>query len=200
MDLLAFFPQPSQPLPVLQHLVLGQLKVTGKLLSSFSTALTTLELHNCEVVDFDGVRKDKLGSLNLERSYVQLHRSYVTALTQLTFLGLAYSTWEEPHSDPLKVFHGWPRLQVLQCTRCNLFDHTTEVHVGPATRLQVTYIRPGMACSELSIADDNLHGDLIPQCRKYHQHRMCILPCQLAVVQHSNGCRSRLEFRVCGVP
>lgn len=144
MYALASFPKPSQPLPVLQHLVLEQLKITGKLLSSCSTALVTLELRRCEVVDFDGVPTDKLRSLNSKHSRVQLPRSCIIALTQLTFLGLAHSTWQGPAADRFKVFHGWPSLQVLQCNACNLFDHNTEVHVGPAAHLHNAYVRTGM--------------------------------------------------------
>lgn len=115
----ATFPKPSQPLPVLQHLVLERLRVTWKLLGSCSRALVTLELQSCAVLDIHGVQTGKLLRLNLEHSHVELHRSYITALTQLTFLGLAKSTWQvdgQPLTDPFKVFCGWPCLQVLQAT------------------------------------------------------------------------------------
>ena len=168
---LADFPSSSKQLPNLEHLVLEHMDAGmtdgGEVVNSYSTTLTDLELISC-VVGLDEIQLYKLRSLNLDKSDVYSSRDCITALTQLTFLGLAGSTWwargGESPAEAFKVFYGWPCLLLLQCSGCNLFDLHTDIQIRPDTHLQVSWIRPGIECSQLSIDNTHAHANSITAC------------------------------------
>ena len=139
----------------------------GEVVNNYTTALTNLELISC-AVGLDDIQMYNLLSLTLEKSDAYSSRNCITALTQLTFLGLAGSTgWARGGVSPakaFKAFYGWPSLQVLQCSACNLFDLHTDIQVKSVTHLQVAWIRQGMDCPELSIVNTQAHDNSITGC------------------------------------
>lgn len=80
-------------------------------------------------------------------------------MTQLTFLGLASSTWDSESrlTEKFRVFCGWPGLQTLKCRSCTLFGRDTEIVLGPSTHVLVALPWQGKGYSKLSLV--NMHAD-----------------------------------------
>ena len=140
--------------------------------------LTKLELRNCCTIfsdvflgavcitDLDGLRH-----LSFQGSTITGCHSNIATLTQLTCLDLADCHWRdvEPFlqhgvsvsAQAFVTFSGWPALQILRYSHCNLFDESTVLYAIATQELQVSYVGHHISSKKLHIhADLNSMADL----------------------------------------
>ena len=122
-----------------------------------------------------------LQALSLHGSRVYGDHLGISTLTDLTSLNLTDCQWcDLKHfehylfcaahlSSGFSAF-GWPALQVLSVSGCNLFAAHTELEVAELQQLQVTWLKPSMHSSDLIIHN----GACLPEIATYAVHPLCV--------------------------